>query len=55
MSHVEERIIIAGGGIGGLATAIALRQRGCEVAVFEQAQELREIGAGLSVWPNATR
>lgn len=55
MSHVEEKIIIVGGGIGGLATAIALRQRGCEVAVFEQAQELREIGAGLSVWPNATR
>lgn len=54
MSHVEEKIIIVGGGIGGLATAIALRQRGCEVAVFEQAQELREIGAGLSVWPNAT-
>src|SRR5438105_3398959 len=55
MSHVEERIIVVGGGIGGLATAIALRQRECEVAVFEQAQELREIGAGLSVWPNATR
>jgi hypothetical protein len=32
-----------------------LRQRGCEVAVFEQAPELREIGVGLSVWPNATR
>lgn len=54
MSRIEEKIIIVGGGIGGLATAIALRQRGCEVAVFEQAQELREIGAGLSVWPNAT-
>src|SRR4030095_9109530 len=55
MSHVEENVVIVGGGIGGLATAIALRQRGFEVAVFEQAQELREIGAGLSVWPNATR
>ena len=55
MSRVEETIIIVGGGIGGLAAAIALRQRGSEVAVFEQAQELREIGAGLSVWPNATR
>jgi 2-polyprenyl-6-methoxyphenol hydroxylase-like FAD-dependent oxidoreductase len=54
MSHVAENIIIVGGGIGGLATAIALRQRGCDVAVFEQAEELREIGAGLSVWPNAT-
>jgi 2-polyprenyl-6-methoxyphenol hydroxylase-like FAD-dependent oxidoreductase len=55
MSHVEENIIIIGGGIGGLATATALRQRGCKVAIFEQAQELREIGAGLSIWPNATR
>jgi 2-polyprenyl-6-methoxyphenol hydroxylase-like FAD-dependent oxidoreductase len=55
MEQIEEKIIIVGGGIGGLATAIALRQRGCEVAVFEQAAELREIGAGLSVWPNATR
>ena len=55
MSHAEEKVIIVGGGIGGLATAIALRQRGCEVDVFEQAQELLEIGAGLSVWPNATR
>ena len=55
MRQVEEKIIIVGGGIGGLSTAVALRQRGCEVAVFEQAPELREIGAGLSVWPNATR
>lgn len=55
MSAPAPNLIIVGGGIGGLATAIALRQRGCEVAVFEQAPELREIGAGLSVWPNATR
>lgn len=55
MDRIEEKIIIVGGGIGGLAAALALRQQGCEVAVFEQAQELREIGAGLSVWPNATR
>jgi 2-polyprenyl-6-methoxyphenol hydroxylase-like FAD-dependent oxidoreductase len=31
MSHVEEEVNTVGGGIGGLATAIALRQRGCEV------------------------
>lgn len=55
MGRIEEKIIIVGGGIGGLCTAIALRQQGCDVAVFEQAQELREIGAGLSIWPNATR
>jgi 2-polyprenyl-6-methoxyphenol hydroxylase-like FAD-dependent oxidoreductase len=55
MAHIEEKIIIVGGGIGGLATAVALRQRGFQVAVFEQGEELREIGAGLSLWPNATR
>ncbi len=51
----NRKILIAGGGIGGLTAAIALRQRGFAVEVFEQADELREIGAGLSLWPNATR
>src|SRR4051812_41511748 len=55
MSNFNEKIIIVGGGIGGLATAIAVRRQGHEVAVYEQAPELLEIGAGLSVWPNATR
>jgi 2-polyprenyl-6-methoxyphenol hydroxylase-like FAD-dependent oxidoreductase len=49
-----KRILIIGGGIGGLGAAVALRRRGFEADVFEQAEELREIGAGLSVWPNAT-
>jgi 2-polyprenyl-6-methoxyphenol hydroxylase-like FAD-dependent oxidoreductase len=49
------RALIIGGGIGGLAAAVALRQVGCEVAVFEQAQALREAGTGLTLWPNATR
>ena len=55
MNQLNERIIIAGGGIGGLAAGVALRQKGFDVLVIEQAEELREIGAGLSVWPNATR
>jgi 2-polyprenyl-6-methoxyphenol hydroxylase-like FAD-dependent oxidoreductase len=55
MTQLNENIVIVGGGIGGLATAIALRQQGFGIAVCEQAEELREIGAGLSVWPNATR
>jgi 2-polyprenyl-6-methoxyphenol hydroxylase-like FAD-dependent oxidoreductase len=49
------RIAIIGGGIGGLTAALALRARGLDVAVFEQAQVLREIGAGVSIYPNAAR
>src|SRR6201987_3453671 len=49
------RIAIVGGGIGGLAAALALRARGVEVVVFEQAEALREIGAGVSIHPNAAR
>jgi len=44
--------VIIGAGIGGLATAIALRQLGLSVRVFERAPEVREVGAGLSLWPN---
>lgn len=46
---------VVGGGIGGLATAAALHQHGVEVAVYERAPALGEVGAGISLWPNATR
>src|ERR1700686_4338596 len=49
------RIAIVGGGIGGLTAALALRARGLDVTVFEQAEILREIGAGVSIHPNAAR
>jgi salicylate hydroxylase len=49
------RVLIAGGGIGGLTAAIALIQRGFEVLVYEQAPELREFGAGVSISPNGSR
>ncbi len=49
------RISIVGAGLGGLAAAIALRQQGFEVDVFEQAPELGEFGAGINVTPNAVR
>src|SRR3981081_2876517 len=49
------RIAIVGGGIGGLTAAIALRARGLDATVFEQAEVLREIGAGVSIHPNAAR
>jgi salicylate hydroxylase len=49
------RIAIIGGGIGGLTAALALRQKGFEVEVFETAPELKEIGAGLDLGPNSIR
>ncbi|WP_035609800.1 FAD-dependent monooxygenase [Haloferula sp. BvORR071] len=52
MSEAAE-VIIVGAGIAGLAMAIALRQRGLNPVVLEQAPELREIGAGLLLAPNA--
>ena len=47
--------IVCGAGIGGLCTALALHARGWSVRVIEQAQELREVGAGLQLSPNACR
>lgn len=48
------KALIIGAGIGGLSAAIALRKAGMETTVFERARELKEIGAGLSLAPNAT-
>jgi salicylate hydroxylase len=51
----SRRIVIIGGGIGGLAAAVALRQRGFEVHVYERASTITEVGAGLQVGPNAVK
>ena len=48
-------IAVIGGGIGGLTAALALARRGREVAVYEQARELAEVGAGLHVSPNGLK
>ncbi len=48
-------VVVVGGGIGGLAAAVALHRRGWRVEVVERAAEFTEIGAGLSLWPNAFR
>src|SRR5256714_6268707 len=49
------RVVIVGGGIGGLTAALALRREGFEPEVFEQAPALLEVGAAIAVWPNAMR
>ena len=49
------RAAIVGGGIGGLAAANALRCRGIDVTVFEQASTLGEVGAGVFIYPNSLR
>jgi salicylate hydroxylase len=49
------RVAIIGGGIGGLTAANALSRAGIEVAVYEAAAELKEIGAGVALHPNAMK
>lgn len=49
------KAMVIGGGIGGLTAAIALRRVGVEAEVFERAPELRELGAGLGLYPNAMK
>ena len=48
-------LLVAGGGIGGLAAALALARRGQRVDVLEQATTFSEIGAGIQLGPNVTR
>jgi len=49
------KIAVIGGGLGGAAAALALHRRGHEVALYEKAPELGEIGAGLNLSPNAMK
>ncbi len=51
-SSAESRVLVAGGGIGGIAAALALVRQGFAVRVLEQAPELGEIGAGIQLGPN---
>jgi salicylate hydroxylase len=55
MEQQPMRVAIIGGGIGGLAAAVALRRKGIEVTVHEQAPELGEVGAGVQIAPNGFR
>lgn len=53
MSLIGQRVTVLGAGVAGLAAARALAMRGAEVTVLEQADAIREVGAGLQVSPNA--
>src|SRR5262249_60414795 len=50
---VMTKVLITGGGIGGISTALSLIKHGLEVEVYEQASELMEIGAGIQLSANA--
>src|SRR5690349_10815756 len=52
-SRNKSPVIIAGGGIGGLAAALALARKGFRSIVLEQAAQFGEIGAGIQIAPNA--
>src|SRR5262245_3314554 len=49
----EKPVLVAGGGIGGLAAALALARKGFRSVVLEQAPQFGEIGAGIQIAPNA--
>src|SRR5262245_46486580 len=51
----ESPVLIAGGGIGGLATALTLHQIGVPCVAFEAAREMRPLGVGINLQPNAVR
>lgn len=52
-SEKKQKVIVVGGGIGGLAAALALTRQGIEVLLLEQADTIAEIGAGIQLGPNA--
>jgi 2-polyprenyl-6-methoxyphenol hydroxylase-like FAD-dependent oxidoreductase len=55
MQMPSVRVVIVGGGIGGLSAALALRSAGADVRVYEQAAEIGEVGAGVGLFPNTIR
>jgi 2-polyprenyl-6-methoxyphenol hydroxylase-like FAD-dependent oxidoreductase len=54
MTQTAKKILVIGGGIGGAATALALHRAGLEPVLYERTEKLREVGAGIALWANAT-
>ena len=52
--YSAKKILVIGGGIGGAATALALHRKGFYPVVYERVRELKEVGAGIALWANAT-
>jgi 2-polyprenyl-6-methoxyphenol hydroxylase-like FAD-dependent oxidoreductase len=55
MTYTPPQVLIAGGGIGGLATALTLHQIGVPSQVFESVREMKPLGVGINLQPNAVR
>ena len=49
------KAIVIGGGIGGMSSAIALEKAGIDVEVYEAVQEMKPVGAAISIWPNGVK
>src|SRR5438876_11443941 len=53
--NTPKKVVVVGAGIGGLTAALALLERGIDVEVYEQSNELKEVGAGIQISSNGTR
>ena len=48
-------VLVIGAGIGGITAALALRQRGIDVEIYERSAALADVSAGISLWANALK
>src|SRR3954466_842609 len=53
--NASKNVVVVGGGIGGLTAALALLRRGIDVQVYDQSNQLKEIGAGIQISSNGSR